>query len=65
MKNGVSDSLRRLADDLEAGKYQEWDADMTSTNGDSDPEDVEEFQEGDEITIVVVLTPPKKREPDS
>ena len=35
---------------------------MSTSNGDSDPDEVQEFQEGDEITIVLVLTPPKKRE---
>ena len=61
MQNGVTTKLRQLADELETGQYKEWDADMSTSNGDSDPEDVQEFQEGDEITIVLVLTPPKKR----
>ena len=64
MQNGVTAKLRRLADELETGQYKEWDADMSTSNGDSDPEDIPEFQEGDEITIVLVLTPPKKRGPN-
>ena len=62
MQNGVTAKLRQLADELEAGQYKEWDADMSTSNGDSDPDEVQDFQEGDEITIVLVLTPPKKRE---
>ena len=62
MQNGVTGKLRQLADELETGQYKEWDADMSTSNGDSEPEDIPEFQEGDEITIVLVLTPPKKRE---
>ena len=61
MQNGVTTKLRQLADELETGQYKEWDADMSTSNGDSDPDEVQEFQEGDEITIVLVLTPPKKR----
>ena len=62
MQNGVTAKLRRLADELETGQYKEWDADMSTSNGDSDPDEVQEFKEGDEITIMLVLTPPKKRE---
>ena len=62
MQNGVTAKLRQLADELEAGQYKEWDADMSTSNGDSDPDEIQDFQEGDEITIVLVLTPPKKRE---
>ena len=61
MQNGVTAKLRQLADELETGQYKEWDADMSTSNGDSDPEDIPGFQEGDEITIMLVLTPPKKR----
>ena len=61
MQNGVTGKLRQLADELETGQYKEWDADMSTSNGDSDPEDIPEFKEGDEITIVLVFTPPKKR----
>lgn len=61
MQNGVTAKLRQLADELETGQYKEWDADMSTSNGDSDPEEVPDFQEGDEITIVLVLTRPKKR----
>ena len=61
MQNGVTAKLRQLADELEAGQYKEWDADMSTSNGDSDPDEIQDFQEGDEITIVLVLTPPKKR----
>lgn len=60
MNNGVTNKLRRLADDLETGQYKEWDVGLTMSNGDSDPDEVQDFQEGDEITIVLVLTPPKK-----
>ena len=62
MQNGVTGKLRQLADELETGQYKEWDADMSTSNGDSDPDEVQEFKEGDEITIMLVLTPPKKRE---
>ena len=62
MQNGVTAKLRRLADELETGQYKEWDADMSTSNGDSDPDEIQEFKEGDEITIMLVLTPPKKRE---
>ena len=61
MQNGVTAKLRRLADDLETGQYKEWVADLTSTNGDTQ-EGLQDFKEGDEITVVLVLTPPKKRE---
>ena len=61
MQNGVTAKLRRLADELETGQYKEWDADMSTSNGDSDPDEIQEFKEGDEITIMLVLTPPKKR----
>ena len=61
MQNGVTAKLRQLADELETGQYKEWDADMSTSNGDSDPDEIQEFKEGDEITIMLVLTPPKKR----
>ena len=69
MQNGVTAKLRQLADDLETGKYKDWVGNMTLSrpeveldpmSGECELDNLRHFRVGDEITVVLVLTAPKK-----